>query len=331
MKRLFLIVLLIGSGILTSDAQLTSKYWYVGDAKIACQIGDMVTSCLKVRTSPDSAWRDFPWEIEGFLWEPGTETLIELEETPLTTPTNEGQTIKYKLVRVVEVKNTVLKNKALLGASKWKLVNIEQDRKMLPMVKRANAWITFNLDSNTVSGFGGCNGFGGNAEVKEGEISFGQMLSTLKACPGDSIEKRLLETMVGQSQFYIRNNILFITCQNNSTLHFRPEKRIDSLVNSLNKPQIYRGNTYNLLRNGQYGITLDDVPESANKNYLFNVAKTTTVEKKTIKLKLINTIPDNEVQEVHILLKPHKSKDVKHAIVVFKDGTKRSIFVRNVL
>lgn len=126
MKRLFLIVVLIGSGILTSDAQLSSKYWYVGDAKIACQIGDMVTSCLKVRTSPDSAWRDFPWEIEGFLWEPGTETLIELEETPLTTPTTEGQTIKYKLVRVVEVKNTVLKNKALLGASKWKLVNISR-------------------------------------------------------------------------------------------------------------------------------------------------------------------------------------------------------------
>ena len=331
MKKIFLLLLFVAIIKQDAKAQTTTKYWYIGDAKIACQLGDMVTSCLKVRTSPDSAWRDFPWEIEGYLWEPGVETLIELEETPILAPEPNGPAAKYKLVRVVEIKNTVLKNRALLGASKWKLVNIEQDRKMLPMVKRANAWIIFNLDSNQVSGFGGCNSFGGNAEVKEGEIGFGQMLSTLKACPGDSIERRLLETMVGQSQFYIRNNILFITCQNNSTLHFRPEKRIDSLVNALNKPQIYRGNTYNLLKNGQYGVTLDDVPESGNKNYLFGVVKTNATEKKTIRLKLLNTMPDNEVQEVHILLKANKTKDVNHAVVVFKDGTKRAIFIKNVL
>lgn len=331
MKRLTLILLFLGYALTDTQAQSTYKYWYIGDSKMACQIGDMVTSCLRVRTSPDSAWRDFPWEIEGFLWEPGTETLIELEESPMTTPSAEGQTTRYRFIRVVEVKNTVLKNKELLNATRWKLVNIEQDRKLIPMVKRANAWVQFNTDSNTVYGFGGCNSFGGNAEVKEGEIGFGQMLSTLKACPGDSIEKKLLETMVGQSQFYIRNNILFITCQNNSTLHFRPEKRIDSLVNTLNKPQIYRGNTYNLLRNGQYGVTLDDVPESANKNYLFGVVKTTAAEKKTIKLKLVNSSTENDIQEVHILLKPHKTKGVNHAVIVFKNGTKRNIFIKNVL
>ncbi len=331
MKRLLLILLFLGYAFTDAQAQSTYKYWYIGDSKMACQIGDMVTSCLRVRTSPDSAWRDFPWEIEGFLWEPGTETLIELEESPMTTPSAEGQTIRYRFIRVVEVKNTVLKHKELLNATRWKLVNIEQDRKLIPMVKRANAWVQFNTDSNTVYGFGGCNSFGGNAEVKEGEIGFGQMLSTLKACPGDSIEKKLLETMVGQSQFYIRNNILFITCQNNSTLHFRPEKRIDSLVNTLNKPQIYRGNTYNLLRNGQYGVTLDDVPESANKNYLFGVVKTTAAEKKTIKLKLVNSSTENDIQEVHILLKPHKTKGVNHAVIVFKNGTKRNIFIKNVL
>lgn len=331
MKRLTLILLFLGYALIDSQAQSTYKYWYIGDSKMACQIGDMVTSCLRVKTSSDSAWRDFPWEIEGFLWEPGTETLIELEELPLDTPSVDGQTMRYKFVRMVETKNTVLKNKELLKATRWKLVNIEQDRKLTPMVKRANAWIQFNTDSNTVTGFGGCNSFGGNAEVKEGEIGFGQMLATLKACPGDSIERKLLETMAGQSQFYIRNNILFITCQNNATLHFRPEKRIDSLVNTLNKPKIYRGNTYNLLRDGQYGITLDDVPECANKNYLFGMVKTTATEKKTIKLKLINTLPESEVKEVYILLKPHKTKGVNHAVVVFNNGTKRNILIKNVL
>ena len=105
MKRLTLILLFLGYALIDSQAQSTYKYWYIGDSKMACQIGDMVTSCLRVKTSSDSAWRDFPWEIEGFLWEPGTETLIELEELPLDTPSVDGQTMRYKFVRMVETKH----------------------------------------------------------------------------------------------------------------------------------------------------------------------------------------------------------------------------------
>jgi hypothetical protein len=41
-------------------------------------------------------------------------------------------------------------------------------------------------------------------------------------------------------------------------------------------------------------------------------------------------VPNNEVQELHILLKAHKTKAVSYATVIMKDGTKRNIVIRNV-
>ncbi len=330
MKKSILFLFLLLTTAFVGKAQ-SLKYWYIADAKIACQYGDMVMSCLKVRTSPDSAWKDFPFEIEGFIWEPGVEALIELEETSLGAPDSNGQTALYKFIRVVETKNTVIKNRELLGASKWKIVNLQQGLTMVPLVRKAGAWVQFNLDSGTFEGFGGCNSFGANAEVKDGQINFGLAESTLKSCSNDSIEKLIFDAMVGEAQYYFRNNILFITFTNNTTLHLRAEKRIDSLVKEFSKPSIYRGNTYNKLRNGQYGVTLDDVAESKNKNYIFNEVKLTPNEKKTIKVKLVNSMKENEIQEVHILNKIHKVKGNAYAVIVLKDGTKRNIIIKNVL
>lgn len=315
---------------LASKAQ-TVKYLYIADSKIGCVIGDVAMSCLQVRTSPDSVWRAFPYEIEGFIHEPGIEVMIEMTETPILNASADSPAFRYKYLRTVEVKNTVIRQRELLGASRWKLVNIQEQTKMIPRVRMMNAWLQFNLDSNTVRGFGGCNGFGGNSEVKEGEINFGQMYATEKSCQHDSIERIFLEGIQSNTQFYLRNNILFITCQNGYTLHFRPEKRIDSLVNEFSKPHIYRGNTYNKLRDGRFGVTLDDLKEGENKNYLFNSAKLSELEKKTILYKLVNTNPDNNVVEIRILKKPHKNKELHYAEVILKDGTKRNILIRSVL
>lgn len=330
-KNIFIFLLLVLSANALKSQGGKTRYWYVADAKVACQVNNTITSCLKVRSNPDSMWRDFPWEIEGYLWEPGTETLIELEETPILYPEDNGPKSTYKFIRVIEVKNTVLKNRAILGSNKWKLINIQTGTTQLPMVRKVGAWVIFDLDSNTLQGFGGCNSFGGNAEVKEGEINFGQMMSTLKSCTNDSIERDILDGLKSTAQFYIRNNMLFITCQNNMTYHFRPEKRIDSLVNKLNKPTLYRGNTFNKLRNGQYGVTLDDVNEAGNRNFIFNVGELSATQKKTIKVRLVNSTPDDIIKELHILSKPHATKGTSYAIVVLKDGAKLEIQIKNVL
>lgn len=329
MKKISVLFVLLLMAV-ASKAQAV-KYLYIADSKIGCIIGDVAMSCLQVRTNPDSVWRAFPYDIEGFIHEPGIEVMIEMTETPVLNASPDSPAFRYKYIRTVEVKNTVIRQRELLGASKWKLVNIQEQTKMIPRVRMLNAWVQFNLDSNTVRGFGGCNSFGGNAEVNEGEINFGQMYATKMSCQHDSIERIFIESIQSNTQFYLRNNILFITCQNGYTLHFRPEKRIDSLVNEFSKPHIYRGNTYSQLKDGRFGVTLDDLKEGENKNYLFNSAKLSETEKKTILYKLVNVNPDNNVVEIRILRKPHKNKEIHYAEVILKDGTKRNILIRSVL
>lgn len=327
-NKIFIFSILLMS--ISAKAQ-SLKYWYIADAKIPCQYGNTVMSCLQVRTSPDSVWRPFKYEIEGFIWEPGVEAMIELTETVLPVPGPDGAPAKYKYIRTVEVKNTVLKQKVILGSTRWNLINIQSSTTPIPRVKMLKAWMEFNLDSNTAGGFGGCNSFGGNAEVLEGEINFGPIMSTLKSCTNDSVEKIFLESMQGNTQFFFRNRMLFITCQNGYTLHFRPAQKIDSLISELSKPHIYKGNSFAHLKNGAVGVTLDDIKEAANKNYIMIDSALTEKEKLSIDHKLINTDTASNVAEIHILKKPGKSKDIFHAILIFRDGTTREFMIRHVL
>lgn len=307
------------------------KYWYVADAKIACQFGNVVMSCLQVRSSLDSNWKPFQHEIEGFIWEPGIEVLIELEVIPIKKTSPDAPAFKYKYIRTVEVKQTVLKQSEIIGKNKWKLINIQSVSSMIPRVRNLGAWIQFEPDSGTVQGFGGCNKFGGNAEILEGEINFGEMYSTEMYCKNDSLERLLLESLKSNTQFYFRNNMLFITCSNGYTLHLRPEKRMDSLVNVLSRPAIYRGNTFNILRNGQFGVTLDDEKESKNRNFIFEKDTLTQLDTNIIKYRLMNVDVNSDIQVIELLAKPHPSKEISYAVILFKDGSRREIMMRHVL
>ncbi|MCC6817966.1 MAG: DUF4377 domain-containing protein [Bacteroidia bacterium] len=329
MKKLSLITLMIVT-VLAANAQ-SLKYWYIADAKIACQYGNIMMSCLQVRSSPDSTWKPFQHEIEGFIWEPGVEVLIELTVTPIIDPLPDGPQFTYKYHRTVETKNTVLKQREILGATRWKLINIQSVSSMIPRVRPLGAWMQFDLDSHVVYGFGGCNSFAGNAEVLEGQINFGLMTSTLKSCQNDSLERIIMESIESNTQFYFRNNMLFITCMNGYTLHLRPEKRLDSLISEFSKPHIYRSNSYTLLRDGRYAITLDDVKEAGFKNFIFEKDSLTQIKKSDIALRLVNLDKESDIQSIEILTKPHTLKDINHAILIFKDGSRREIMIRYAL
>ncbi len=330
MKNIILgLVFLCSAALNAQESKI--RTFYVGDAKIACQFNNTITSCLKIKFHPDSNWKEFPYEINGFIFEPGVETMIEVEETPILFPEDNGPKYTYKMLRVIETKKTVLDNKKLLSGNKWKIINIEMDRVMTPS-KKANAWMQFNTDSNTVNGFASCNSFSGNALIEDGVIQFGILNSTVMSCQFDEIEKRIMEGLKGKAAFYIRNNMLFVVCENHLIIHMRPEKRLDSMVKEINKPvQVSRGNTFANMQTGQYVITLDDVPEAAMKQMIFTNVKLTATEQQTIKLKLRNTSADDPVKEIRILAKPHKKAGHYYAVIVFKNGSKRTVVMRNVL
>jgi heat shock protein HslJ len=328
-----LIILFLG---LLSHQHVTAqnpvtRILYIGDAKITCNSNDMVISCLKVRPHPDSSWRGFPYEIEGFIFEPGVETMVEILETPIAFPEGNGPKFTYKLVKVLETRNTVLIDKRLLAGNKWKIINIEQDRTMLP-ARKANAFLEFNLDSNKITGFAGCNQLSGNSMIENGDITFGIFTSTMTSCGNDETERKIKEAMVGKAAYYIRNNILFVVCENHAILHLRPEKRLDSIMEAINKkPSAIDGNTYVLMNDGNCIVRLDYVKEVSNKTMTFKKGALTAVEKKTIRYKLVNMLPDNEVTTIYILKKLDKVTGMNYAEVIFRNGTRKTILIRNVV
>ena len=306
------------------------KVMYVGDAKTACTYNNAITSCLKVKSHPDSFWREFPYEIEGFIFEPGVETQIEVSVEAIANPQENGPKYAYKLIRVIESRVTVLEDKRILANNKWKLLNMEQNRKIIP-AKNANAWFKFNIDSNKLEGFSGCNSLSGNTTYENGVMQFGMLGTTMVSCENDAIEKYVKEAMVGKAAFYVRNNILFIVCEDLVTLHLRPERKLDSIIKVISRPPSkYDGNTYFKLKDGHYSIRLDYLRQAQNRQMMFKVVPMTATEKKTMLVKLSNLAEDDAIKEVHILRKPHKLATLHYAIVIFKDGTKESIVIQDV-
>ena len=55
-------------------------------------------------------------------------------------------------------------------------------------------YLEFNDAAKTMNGFGGCNGYGGNYELKEGNrIQFSQVVSTMMACEKTETENQLFK------------------------------------------------------------------------------------------------------------------------------------------
>lgn len=331
MKKVLFLTTLVIFAFKTYGQEKQIKIMYIADAKIACTYNNITTSCLKVKSHPDSSWKDFPYEIEGFIFEPGVETQIEVSVETIANPPENAPKYAYKLIKVLETRVTVLEDKRILTNNKWKLINIEQNRKMIP-VRKANAWFKFNIDSNKMEGFAGCNSLSGNTTFENGMMQFGMFNSTMMSCENDDIEKTIKEALVGKAAFYVRNNMLFVVCENLMTLHLRPERKLDSIIKVISRPPSkYDGNTYLKLKDGHYAVRLDYVKQAQNEQMMFKVIPLTPAEKKTMLFKLRNMGENNAIKEIQILRKPHKVATLHYAVIIFKDGTKESIVIQDVL
>jgi len=94
----------------------------------------------------------------------------------------------------------------------WKLTAYGPANSPTSAVADAEASLTFNSDG-TVTGNGGCNGLGGDYEVKDDQITFGPIMSTLMACddPRMTQEGAFTQVMNETASFQIDGNTLTIT------------------------------------------------------------------------------------------------------------------------
>jgi len=78
----------------------TEKTLYVGPQLVDCaEAADQ--KCLEVKDSPNSEYRPFAGQIEGFNFQEGKEYVLTVSEAANETPLPEGSNVQYRLVEVV--------------------------------------------------------------------------------------------------------------------------------------------------------------------------------------------------------------------------------------
>jgi heat shock protein HslJ len=220
-----------------------------------------------------------------------------------------------------------------LSNNRWKIVNYEKDGTLTPL-RRTNAFVIFDIDNNKISGNNSCNTFNGNTIIDDGVVSFGILMSTKMACENNQSEALINDALTGKAAYYVRNNILFIVCENRGILHLKPEKRLDSMMQVINTPKSpFDGNTLFTLKDGKVQIKLDELPQAKNRMMIFNTGKLSELEKKPnspVAKVLINTDSESEISKIQILKTPHKINNSKYIVVFLKDGTKKKMEIKEI-
>jgi heat shock protein HslJ len=92
----------------------------------------------------------------------------------------------------------------IAGGREWRLVEL-MGQSVAPVAGGQVPGLSFKIDGQgmlSVSGYGGCNSFGGAAEWASGQrLRFGQLAATLRACLDMSLEQRFMQVL-GQADSY---------------------------------------------------------------------------------------------------------------------------------
>jgi heat shock protein HslJ len=102
-----------------------------------------------------------------------------------------------------------------LDGTKWSLETVISGETAAHQAGSEKVWITLNGDR--VTGSTGCNELQGKVARDTGKLTFGEIATTRRACPGDAgkLEQTLLATLKGDVTYEIDSNRLKLRAGNN--------------------------------------------------------------------------------------------------------------------
>ena len=178
---LLITLVIIQSCATKKNAHLGTHTFWISGYKTACDAGAGKAECLQVfngENLTEAHWENFYSQIEGFEFELGYLQKIEVKTTELSKMeiASDRSSIKYTLVKVLEKKSD---SRMILNGD-WKLSEINgielENENQKPILK-------MDLTKKQVSGTNGCNNYSGIIQnVSLSEITFGKLITTLKAC-----------------------------------------------------------------------------------------------------------------------------------------------------
>lgn len=95
-----------------------------------------------------------------------------------------------------------------LESTKWILVEM-MGKPVHTSQEGKNIYLIVNKGENTITGYSGCNGFGGNYELTAGNrIAFSKMIGTMMACDDIGLETEFLKLMQTVDNYTVTDNRL---------------------------------------------------------------------------------------------------------------------------
>jgi uncharacterized lipoprotein YbaY/heat shock protein HslJ len=127
---------------------------------------------------------------------------------------------------------------AALRENPWTLVSYGPADAPVPAAGSDRGPATLRFEEERVSGFSGCNGFGGGYQATDSTITFGNLISTLVACedPIDSQERAIFGALQGERPYSIVGGELRISYdEGRSALVYRAQGIVSGTVTYLQR------------------------------------------------------------------------------------------------
>lgn len=120
---------------------------------------------------------------------------------------NNNTSSEYSTTNKVEQKTDTAK----LYSKEWKLIELKGKPIVLDTTFSKYPHLIFEKEYR-VSGNMGCNGFGGNVELKDTNgITFSHIIATEMACPNLKVEQDFLDVMNNAESYIVENNVLTLS------------------------------------------------------------------------------------------------------------------------
>lgn len=143
-------------------------------------------NCFQVKYKNSKNWEFFYSQISGFNYKPGYRYVIDVIRTKRKNVPADASAYTYKLKRVIQKKKMAIQkpnNWTFILKHNWKLIQINGITQT-----NTTAYLNFKDDKN-MSGSGGCNRIFGGFELKNNQITFKNIASTMMACPDGDVSK----------------------------------------------------------------------------------------------------------------------------------------------
>lgn len=206
------------SNKVTDNRKMEEKVIWVNSSKLPCEgVGPM--TCLHIQEGEEieeSKWLNFFSNIEGFDYKPGNVYRIKVNVAQLAPPIPaDASSLKYSLVEVISQKPDL----TLRITGIWKIESIGEMQNPTGMGKPLT--LEFNAAERGIFGFSGCNTVRGPiSKLTETDIEFGNLMSTMMACPQTEmiLERGVTQALGKIKKYRIENNRLYLTASDGTPL-----------------------------------------------------------------------------------------------------------------